>query len=56
MEGLSLIATTKKNTNVLQHTIGYFKKQLQPDEKQELLEIIGNYHDAHIPSSFRSRS
>jgi uncharacterized protein YbgA (DUF1722 family) len=50
MEGLSLIATARKNTNVfLQHTIRYFKKQLQPDEKQELLEIIGNYQDGHIP-------
>jgi uncharacterized protein YbgA (DUF1722 family)/uncharacterized protein YbbK (DUF523 family) len=49
MEGLSLLATTKKNTNVLSHIMGYFKKQLTVDEKQELLEIIGNYHKGFIP-------
>ena len=28
MEALKLKATVKKNTNVLQHMTGYFKKQL----------------------------
>ena len=49
MEGLRLIATVRKNTNVLHHMIGYFKKQLHPDEKQELTEIINNYHSGHVP-------
>jgi uncharacterized protein YbgA (DUF1722 family)/uncharacterized protein YbbK (DUF523 family) len=49
MEGLSLLATTKKHTNVLSHIMGYFKKQLTADEKRELLEIIGNYHKGSIP-------
>jgi len=49
MEGLRLIATTKKNTNVLQHIAGYFKKQLSPDEKEELSEIIGHYYRGLIP-------
>ena len=49
MEGLCLPATTKKHTNVLSHVMGYFKKQLTADEKQELLEIIENYHDGFIP-------
>ena len=40
MEALRLKATPKKNTNVLQHLMGYFKKDLSPDEKQELLEVI----------------
>ena len=40
MEALRLKATPKKNTNVLQHLMGYFKKDLTPDEKQELLEVI----------------
>ena len=35
----------KKNTNVLQHIMGYFKKDLSADEKQELLEVTGHYHD-----------
>ena len=46
---LSLTATVKKQTNVLQHVMGYFKRQLSPDEKQELLEVINNYHNGYIP-------
>ena len=49
MESLRLKATTKKNTNVLQHAMGYFKKQLSPDEKQELLEILETYRQGNIP-------
>jgi uncharacterized protein YbgA (DUF1722 family) len=49
MRGLAFHATVKKNTNVLQHIMGYFKKQLSADEKGELLEIIGQYHDALLP-------
>ena len=49
MEALKLKTTTKKNTNVLQHLMGYFKKRLTPDEKQELLEVITNYHNGLIP-------
>jgi uncharacterized protein YbgA (DUF1722 family) len=49
MEGLRLIATTKKHTNVLHHIMGYFKKQLTSDEKQELLEVIENYYKQLVP-------
>jgi len=49
MNGLALHATTKKNTNVLQHMTGYFKKQLSVEEKSELLEVIGQYHDHLTP-------
>ena len=49
MEGLQLLATPKKNTNVLQHMAGYFKEQLSSDEKQELQEIITNYHKRLVP-------
>jgi uncharacterized protein YbgA (DUF1722 family)/uncharacterized protein YbbK (DUF523 family) len=49
MEALTLKATTRKNTNVLHHLMGYFKKQLTPDEKQELLEIIEEYRQDFIP-------
>jgi uncharacterized protein YbgA (DUF1722 family) len=49
MEALRLKATPRKNTNVLMHAMGYFKKQLSPDEKQELLEIIELYRVGHIP-------
>jgi len=49
MEGLRLLATIKKNTNVLLHIAGYFKKQLTPEDKRELLEVIEQYHKGYIP-------
>jgi uncharacterized protein YbgA (DUF1722 family) len=49
MEGIKLIATVKKNTNVLQHIQGYFKKHLTSDEKQELLGIIESYSKEFVP-------
>ena len=49
MECLRLVATVKKNTNVLQHIVGYFKNQLSSDDRKELLEVIENYHKGYIP-------
>ena len=49
LEYLSLKGTPKKHVNVLQHMLGYFKKQLTADEKTELLEIIGDYQRGYIP-------
>ena len=49
MEELRLIATAQKNSNVLQHMVGYLKKRLSSDEKQELQEVIENYHKGLVP-------
>jgi uncharacterized protein YbgA (DUF1722 family) len=49
MEALRLKTTTKKNVNVLMHVMGYFKKQLSADEKQELLELIDHYRSHYVP-------
>ncbi len=49
MEALELKTTIKKNSNVLQHLMGYFKKQLSADEKQELLEIFDQYRRWLVP-------
>jgi uncharacterized protein YbgA (DUF1722 family) len=49
MEGLRLKATIRKNTNVLQHIMGYFKKLLTSDEKLELLEVIDHYYKGYLP-------
>lgn len=49
METLCYIATPKKHANVLQHCMGYFKKQLAPMDKQELLEAIDNYRLGQLP-------
>jgi len=49
IEALKLKTTLKKNANVLLHMMGYFKKQLTGDEKQELLEVFEQYRREHIP-------
>ena len=49
MAALRLKPTIPKNINVLQHLMGYFKKQLSRDEKQELLEIFNRYRDEQVP-------
>lgn len=49
MQSLRLKATPKKNANVLQHMMGYFKGRLFSDEKQELLEVIDHYRNEYTP-------
>ena len=49
MEALKLKATVKKNANVLQHMMGYFKKRLSSYEKRELNEIIDQYRGEYVP-------
>ena len=41
--------TIKKHCNVLQHCMGYFKKVLTADEKQELIEVIDTYRENLVP-------
>jgi uncharacterized protein YbgA (DUF1722 family)/uncharacterized protein YbbK (DUF523 family) len=49
MEGLAYKATASKNTNVLYHMMGYFKKQLTADEKAELGDLITSYNKGLVP-------
>jgi len=49
MDALKKIATTKKNTNVLQHMLGYFKKQLDALARQELMTHIDDYRRGLVP-------
>ncbi|MEJ5301075.1 MAG: DUF523 and DUF1722 domain-containing protein [Thermodesulforhabdaceae bacterium] len=49
MQALKMKATVRKHANVLQHMMGYFKKSLSSDEKQELLEIIDEYKKGYLP-------
>lgn len=49
VEALQFRATAKKNANVLQHMLGYFKGPLSPDEKQEMLGIIAQYRQGLFP-------
>jgi len=49
LQATARIGTRRKHVNVLQHMLGYFKTQLTADEKQEVLEIIGQYADGLVP-------
>lgn len=49
MAGLSKIATQAKNTNVLQHILGFFKKDLDTAARQELLDHILDYRHGLVP-------
>lgn len=49
MEGLKAIATTKKNTNVLTHILGYFRRHLSDDERKELVDLVEMYHKGLVP-------
>ena len=48
-KGLRLKTTVAKHVNVLQHVLGYFKKQLSADEKEEVLSVIDSYGARQIP-------
>jgi uncharacterized protein YbgA (DUF1722 family)/uncharacterized protein YbbK (DUF523 family) len=49
MKLMTYKSTVKKNANTLYHMMGYFKKQLNPDEKQELVEVIEQYRLGYYP-------
>lgn len=49
MQAMRLLATTAKQLNVLQHMLGYFKKQLSADEKQEMMELLFSFREGHLP-------
>ena len=49
MAAMRLKPTIKKHVNVLMHMMGHFKKVLSADEKQELLEVIEQFRENHVP-------
>jgi uncharacterized protein YbgA (DUF1722 family)/uncharacterized protein YbbK (DUF523 family) len=49
LEALKIKTTPKKHVDVLMHMLGYFKKDLSPDEKKELLEVIEHFKQEFIP-------
>jgi uncharacterized protein YbgA (DUF1722 family)/uncharacterized protein YbbK (DUF523 family) len=49
LQTLQLKTTIKKNSDALFHIMGYFKKVLTPDEKQELIGIIETYRVGYVP-------
>jgi uncharacterized protein YbgA (DUF1722 family)/uncharacterized protein YbbK (DUF523 family) len=49
MAAMRLKPTAKKHYNVLLHMMGYFKKSLSKDEKQELLEVLDDFKRGSLP-------
>ena len=49
MKTLSVVATAKNHVNVLQHIQGYLKRELDSDDKAELVETIASYARGEVP-------
>jgi uncharacterized protein YbgA (DUF1722 family)/uncharacterized protein YbbK (DUF523 family) len=49
MDSIKFKSTPRKHSNVLMHAMGYFKKALSPDEKQEMLQVIEDYRLGMTP-------
>ena len=49
MKKLKKVASRKNHVNVLQHIQGYLKKELSPDNKAELCELIESYRRGEVP-------
>jgi uncharacterized protein YbgA (DUF1722 family) len=49
MAGLKHLSNRKSHSNTLQHLQGYFKKQLNKIQKQELSEKISEFREGLVP-------
>jgi len=49
MEGLKVLGTPGKHTNVLQHLMGFLKDALTKEDKAELLGLIEDYRQGLVP-------
>lgn len=49
MKGLQKKATRKTHCNTLQHLLGYFKRELSKEQKQEMVEQIEGYRKGLLP-------
>jgi uncharacterized protein YbgA (DUF1722 family)/uncharacterized protein YbbK (DUF523 family) len=49
MKSMRLRTTVRKQVNVLQHLLGFFKKELTADEKKEILEQVQLYRQGTMP-------
>lgn len=49
MRGMATLATPRKQVNVLQHMLGYFRKSLDQGAKAELAEAIADYQKGFVP-------
>jgi uncharacterized protein YbgA (DUF1722 family)/uncharacterized protein YbbK (DUF523 family) len=49
MEGLEILATIGRHTNVLQHLMGYLKRALGSADKAEVMALIEDYRQGLVP-------
>ncbi|MEX0805274.1 MAG: YbgA family protein [Candidatus Binatia bacterium] len=49
MASLTVHASAKKHSNVLEHMMGYFSKELSATERQELIELISDFRKQLVP-------
>lgn len=49
MAGLKISATPRKHANVLYHVMGYFKKNLDSADRQEMAALIEQYRQEFLP-------
>jgi uncharacterized protein YbgA (DUF1722 family) len=49
MAALSVIATPRRQANVLQHMLGYFKQTLDRESRAELLGLIEDHAIGRVP-------
>jgi uncharacterized protein YbgA (DUF1722 family)/uncharacterized protein YbbK (DUF523 family) len=49
MDALAVHATAKKHSNVLQHMLGYFSKELSTDERKEVSDLIEDFRRQLVP-------
>ena len=49
MTALGTIASPRRQANVLQHMLGYFKQTLDRDSRAELLALIEDYAGGRVP-------
>lgn len=49
MAALGRRATRRRHSNVLMHVMGYLKRRLDADDKEELLELIDRYRIGEVP-------
>ena len=49
IETLRMKSTIKKNLNVLEHILGYFKNQLGPTKSRRCWKLFDRYRNAFVP-------
>jgi uncharacterized protein YbgA (DUF1722 family)/uncharacterized protein YbbK (DUF523 family) len=49
MDALAKKATPGRNRNVLEHMLGYFRDELDPESRAEIAALIRDYHAGFVP-------